>query len=78
MQTEPTGPLILDRQCVAAATMFARASLATFRQAEEPGLKQTPEAAVLRRRARLYSDLMQDMLELAAEHSTRGRSHAQD
>ncbi len=70
----PAGVLQLDRQCLAFAAGFARASLATYRQAEEPGLKDTPEAAVLRRRAKLYSDIMQDMTELAAEFATRSRS----
>lgn len=66
--------VILDRQCLGAATVFARASLARYREAEAPGLLHTPEAAVLRRRAQLYSDLMQDMLQLATEHARPARS----
>jgi hypothetical protein len=69
IEPDKQGLMILDKQCVAASTVFARASLARFREAEAPGLEHTPEAAVLRRRAQIYSDLMQDMLALAVEHA---------
>ncbi|MCA3647918.1 MAG: hypothetical protein IOC42_01015 [Methylobacterium sp.] len=74
MQPAENSPvLILDRQCIAAACSFGRASLRHAVAAEAPGLQHTPEGAVLRRRAQLYSDLMGDMTKLAGELSTERR-----
>ncbi len=65
-----TEPMILNRQCLAAAVLFARVSLA--RQREADAIPHTPEAAVLRRRAQLYSDLGADMTRLAVELAEQG------
>jgi hypothetical protein len=67
IETEPTAPLLPNRQCIAAATLFGRASLAKLREANEPGLKNSPEGAVKLDMALIYSDLMAEMTKLAGE-----------
>lgn len=62
--------MLLDRQCVAVAVLFARASLRACAAADNAP-EHSPERAVLTRRARLYSDLGGDMTQLAAEQATR-------
>jgi len=75
---QPAHPPFLDPQCVAAAAAFGRASLAKFREAGEPGFKGTPEGAMKRKMAEIYSQCMADMTRLAVELGRGGRRHAQD
>lgn len=70
---QPAHPPFLEPQCVAAAAAFGRASLAKLREAEEPGFKGTPEGAMKRKMADIYSQCMADMTRLAAELGQGGR-----
>lgn len=73
MPTTETPVMLLDRQCLAAAILFARASLRACAAADNAP-EHSPERAVLNRRARLYSDLGADMTQLAAAEATMMRS----
>jgi hypothetical protein len=73
-------PLLLDRQCIAAAVLFARASLRAIAAADKAP-EHSPERALLKRRAQLYSDLGADMTTLAAQEAItqpKEPRHAQD
>lgn len=73
IEHKPAHAPFLELHCVAAAAAFGRASLRKIREAEEPGRANTPEGAMKRKMAEIYSDCMADMTRLAVELGQGGR-----
>lgn len=78
IEHKPAHPPFLEPHCVAAAAAFGRASLAKFREANEPGVKNTPEGAMKLKLSEIFSDCMADMTRLAVELAKGGKRHARD